>query len=103
LRIYCEIPQTPRKLKEQIAKTEKMREQALADLKAGATTSASGDRSAATPPDVDSRDGAAMIQLQGQWKGDQIEIANREREIAAQTAKVNDYRGRLNLEPVLEQ
>ena len=42
-----------RKLKDQIAKTEKMREQALADLKAsGATTSASGNSPASTPDDV---------------------------------------------------
>ena len=48
-----------RKLKDQIAKTEKMREQALADLKAAATTaSGSGNLSASTPDDVDSGDGA---------------------------------------------
>ena len=39
-----------RKLKDQIAKTEKMREQALADLKAAqTTTSGSGDPPASTP------------------------------------------------------
>src|SRR5580700_10946430 len=48
-----------RKLRDQIAKTEKMREQALADLKAGATTaSGSGTPPASAPDGSDSRDGA---------------------------------------------
>jgi succinoglycan biosynthesis transport protein ExoP len=86
------------KLQEQIAKTEKIREQAVANLKSGA----SGTR-ASTPGDVDSRDGAATIQLQGQLKANQIDIANKEHEIAALKAKINDYQGRLNQEPVREQ
>ncbi len=88
-----------RKLKDQIAKTEKMRAQALAELKAGATaTSGSGN----PPDDGDSRDGAT-IQLQGQLKANQIDIASKEHEIAALKAKINDYQGRLNQEPVREQ
>src|SRR5579864_4393939 len=46
-----------RKLKDQIAKTEKMRAQALADLKASAT-SGGGNPPASIPDDVDSGDGA---------------------------------------------
>ena len=77
-----------------------MREQALADQKAGATTtSGSGN----PPDDGDSRDGAATIQLQGQLKANQIDIASKEHEIAALKAKINDYQGRLNQEPVREQ
>src|ERR1700676_392666 len=86
------------KLQEQIAKTEKIREQAVANLKAGA----SGTRASA-PGDVDSRDGAATIQLQGQLKANQIDIADKEHEIAALKAKIDDYQGRLNQEPVREQ
>jgi polysaccharide chain length determinant protein (PEP-CTERM system associated) len=91
-----------RKLKEQIAKTEKNREQALAALK---TAPANGPANATpAPPDVvDSGDGSATIQLQGQLKANQIEIGNREREIAALKAKIGDYQGRLNEEPVREQ
>jgi len=92
-----------RKLKDQIAKTEKMREQALADLKAGAATTAeSGNPPASTPGDVDGGD-SATIQLQGQLKANQIDIANKEHEIAALKAKINDYQARLNQEPVREQ
>src|SRR5271165_4033843 len=92
-----------RKLKDQIAKTEKMREQALADLKAGATaTSGRGNPPASAPDDVD-RDGSTTIQLQGQLKANQIDVANKEHEIAALKAKINDYQARLNEEPVREQ
>ena len=42
-----------RKLKDQIAKTEKMRDQALANLKAGAaTTSGTGNQPASTEDDL---------------------------------------------------
>jgi succinoglycan biosynthesis transport protein ExoP len=99
---YTERHPDVRKLKEQIAKTEKMREQALADLKTSATTTAASGNPP-PPVDVDSRDGSATIQLQGQLKANQIDVANKEHEIAALKAKINDYQGRLNQEPVREQ
>ena len=72
-----------RKLKEQIAKTERMRDQALAAQKASATaTVASGDPSPSSSNDIDSRDGAATAQLQSQLKANKIEIQNKEQEIA---------------------
>jgi succinoglycan biosynthesis transport protein ExoP len=93
-----------RKLKYQIAKTEKMRDQALADLKAGATTaSGNGHLPASTPDDVDSRDGPATVQLQGQLKANQIDMSNKEHEIATLKAKIDDYQRRLNDEPAREQ
>ena len=73
-----------------------MREQALADLKAGATTaSGTGNSPASTPDDVDNGDGAATIQLQGQLKSNQIDMTNKEHEIAALKAKIDDYQRRL--------
>ncbi|HXM23703.1 MAG TPA: hypothetical protein VN948_20770 [Terriglobales bacterium] len=100
---YTERHPDVRKLKEQIAKTEKMREQALAEQKAGATTaSGSGNAPPFTPDDGDSRDGST-IQLQGQLKANQIDSATKEHEIAALKAKINDYQARLNQEPVREQ
>jgi len=93
-----------RKLKDQIAKTEKMRDQALADLKAGAiTTPGSGNSPASTPDDVDSGDRAATIQLQGQLRANQIDMSNKEHEIAALKGKIDDYQRRLNEEPAREQ
>jgi polysaccharide biosynthesis transport protein len=92
-----------RKLKDQIAKTEKMREQALADLKAAATTaSASVNPPASTTDDVDSGS-SSTIQLQGQLKANQIDMANKEHEIAALKSKIDEYQRRLNEEPAREQ
>jgi succinoglycan biosynthesis transport protein ExoP len=87
-----------RKLNAQIA----LKEKAIADLKAGAPTSPSGKPPAATP-DVDNKDAAVMIQHKSELKANQVEIANREREIAALKAKINDYQGFLSQEPALEQ
>jgi polysaccharide biosynthesis transport protein len=93
-----------RKVKDEIARVEKMRDQALADQKANAATTAASSNSAASTPDgLDSRDGATMIQLQGQLKANQIDIASKDRSITDLKAKINEYQGRLNQEPVREQ
>jgi polysaccharide biosynthesis transport protein len=93
-----------RKVKDEIARVEKMRDQALADQKTAATTtSASGNPPASTSYDLDSREGAAAMQLQGQLKANQIDMATKERDVAALKAKIDDYQGRLNQEPVTEQ
>jgi succinoglycan biosynthesis transport protein ExoP len=92
-----------RKLKEQIAKTEKMRDQIAADLRAKASA-AQADPNAPTSDSADARDvSSPMVQLQGQIKANRVEIANREREIADLKIKVTDYQARLNQEPVREQ
>ncbi len=94
-----------RKLREQIAKTEKMREQILADLK---SNSFSGQTDA--DPNGEAQDAAdargasgPMVQLQGQLQANQTEIGNRERTIAELKRKIADYQVRLNQEPVREQ
>ena len=89
---YTERYPEVRKLTEQIA----LKEKAIAAMKAGAPTSASGTPSTATSPDVDSRH-------QSELKAKQVEIANREREITALKAKITDYQGLLNQEPALQQ
>ena len=93
-----------RKVKDEIARVEKMRAGALEDQKtSAATTSTSGNAPASTPDDLDSRDGAATIQLQGQLKANQVDITSKEHTIADLKAKINEYQGRLNQEPVREQ
>ena len=96
-----------RKVKEQIAKTERMRDQLLASLKAKtAGAQGDGDPNAATanPDAPDTRDASSpMVQLQGQLQANRIEIANRERGVEELKAKVVDYQARLNQEPVREQ
>ncbi len=91
-----------RKLKEQIAKTEKMRDQLVADLKnKGNASKAEGSTGAAEAADLSQN--SSMLQLQGQLQANQIEITNREQAIAGLKVKVNDYQARLNQEPVREQ
>jgi uncharacterized protein involved in exopolysaccharide biosynthesis len=89
---YTERYPEVRKLTEQIA----LKEKAIAAMKAGAPTSASGTPSTSTSPDVDSRH-------QSELKAKQVEIANRERVITTLKAKITDYQGLLNQEPALQQ
>lgn len=90
-----------RKVKEQIAETEKMRDQLLADLK---NRPASEPDNGATPaPGTNLAQASPLLQLQGQLQSNQAEITNRERAIAATRVKVEEYQARLNQEPVREQ
>ena len=94
-----------RKLKEQIAKTEKMREQILADLTAMRTTTPTDtDASAAVQDATDARGTPSpLVQIQGQLRANQVEIADRERAIAELKRRISDYQLRLSQEPVREQ
>jgi uncharacterized protein involved in exopolysaccharide biosynthesis len=92
-----------RKVKEQIAKTEKMRDQIAADLKAKASAP-QADPNAETPDAAEMRDPSSpMVQLQGQLQANRVEISNREHAVAELKTKVVDYQARLNQEPVREQ
>ncbi len=90
-----------RKVKEQIARTEKLRDQLLARLKAKAADPG------ATTPDTDEAStkdpNSPLVQLQSQLQANHVEIANRERSVADLKAKITDYQARLNQEPVREQ
>jgi succinoglycan biosynthesis transport protein ExoP len=92
-----------RKLKQQIAETEKTRDQIIAELKA--KESAPADPNANTTPDPSTITDASspMVTLQGQQQSNRVEISNRERAVADLKAKVIDYQTRLNQEPVREQ
>lgn len=91
-----------RKLKDQIAKTEKMRDQLLADLKSKQNGS-DADTSVSATNTVDLAQASPTAQLQSQLQANQTEIKNREQTIAGLKVKINDYQGRLNQEPVREQ
>jgi len=93
-----------RKLKDQIAKTEKMRDQLVADLKAKSSKAQPDANSTASQEPVDlGTTPPAMLQVQGQMHANQVEIANRERAIADLKTKIGEYQARLNQEPVREQ
>jgi len=88
-----------RKTREQIARTEKMREQTVADL----NNRANNPAPQATAPTVLDPKSAPLLELESQLKANRLEIANREAEIKDEQAKINQYQGRLNMAPVMEQ
>ncbi len=87
-----------RKVKEQISKTEKIKQDLLADLK---KRPANPDSSDSEP--VLGRDSTPIMEVRSQLKANQTEIANRQRAITELEASIADYRGRLNRTPLREQ
>jgi succinoglycan biosynthesis transport protein ExoP len=86
-------------LKDKIAKTEKLRDQLMAEAKLRQATKVT-----ATPgSELDPSDSTPTLQLQSQLQANQLEIGNREHAISALMARINDYQGRLNAEPGVEQ
>lgn len=88
-----------RKVKEQIARAQKTREQILASAKDKPT----GDTSDINAAVGDPAQSGMLLQVQSQLRSNQVEIANREQAIAGLKAKIEDYQGRLNQEPIREQ
>ena len=85
-----------RKTKEQIAKTERLREKFLTDMN---HNSAAGS-SALNPAEPRT---AAVLEMESQLKANRAEIANHETAIRDLQGKVAQYQGRLNMAPVMEQ
>lgn len=78
------------KLKDQIAKTERHRQDLLNAPKTGTKT---GNDAESTP----------LLQLQGQLQANGVEIASHERAIEGLQSRINEYQGRLNAQPETEQ
>jgi len=92
-----------RKMKQQIAQTEKVRSQLLAALKDKPSSTSDNSDSSSVGQNLDPTQAAMLLQVQSQLRSNQVEIANRERTIAELKTKMEDYQGRLNQEPVREQ
>src|ERR1700733_5491402 len=91
-----------RKLKQQIAETEKTRDRIIADLQARSSEPV-GEAATTPEPSAMTDPASPMVQLQGQMQSNRVEIANRERAVADLKTKVVDYQARLNQEPIREQ
>ena len=87
-----------RKLKEQIAKTEKVRDQILSS----ANFKKAEDETSSTKG-TDQQTDATLDPASAQLRVNSIEITNREHSIAALKTKIDDYQARLNQEPIREQ
>jgi polysaccharide chain length determinant protein (PEP-CTERM system associated) len=88
-----------RKTREQIARTEKMRDRIVAGMNAPANNS--NPASVATQP-FEPKTGP-ILEMESQLKANRLEIANREAEIKDEQNKINQYQARLNMAPVMEQ
>ncbi|HEX4031077.1 MAG TPA: hypothetical protein VHX20_11985 [Terracidiphilus sp.] len=86
-------------VKSEIAKTEKERQQLIANLK---STSAHGADNQAQPV-ADPTASAPVLQLQSQLQADRVEIENREQAISSLKVRINDYQARLSEQPAVEQ
>jgi succinoglycan biosynthesis transport protein ExoP len=91
-----------RKLKDQIAKTEKRRDQLIADLR-NTGNGRHPDGGTVTNDVADISQNSTMVQPRNELQVNRIEITNREQAIARLKSKVNDYQARLNQEPLREQ
>ena len=89
-----------RKLKEEIAKTERMK-QLTADVKSGSQQSPT-DNSTSTA-DYSGVNTQTIMEVESQLKANQIEITSRQRAIDNIEKDIRDYQGRLNQAPVSEQ
>jgi polysaccharide chain length determinant protein (PEP-CTERM system associated) len=92
-----------RVLKDKIARTEKLREQLLADSKTSGPGQTADNALPVTSDAAGAKELSLLPQLQSQLRANQIEINNRERSIEALRAEIDRYRGRLNQEPMREQ
>jgi polysaccharide chain length determinant protein (PEP-CTERM system associated) len=91
------------RVKDQIAKTEKRRDDLLSDLKNKGNGGQQPNDSSAVRDATDASQSSPSLQLQGQLQANQTEISNREQSIASLKVRINDYQGRLNEEPAVEQ
>ena len=87
-------------VKDEIAKTEKVRADLVASMK---KAKASGESEEDAPGQLDRSSGMVTAQLEGQLKANQAEQANRERGIEDLKNRISQYQGRLNAEPASEQ
>jgi polysaccharide biosynthesis transport protein len=97
---YTERHPDVRKLKQEIARTEKMREQLTAELNSGSGQDSATDGATA---DMSDTNAPAIMQLESQLKANQIEIGNRQRAIEGTQREIGGYQARLNQAPVREQ
>jgi polysaccharide chain length determinant protein (PEP-CTERM system associated) len=84
-----------RKLKEQIATTQRMKDQFVEQLKNKPQNSSETAN--------DSTSSAPLIEVKSQLKANDLEIANRQRSIESLQAEIGNYQARLNNTPVREQ
>jgi polysaccharide chain length determinant protein (PEP-CTERM system associated) len=92
---YTERHPDVRKVKDQIARTEKLKQQAEARIAASPESRATDETLHASSP--------TEMELESQLKANKVEIENRQRAIQDLQKRIGDYQARLNMTPVREQ
>lgn len=108
---YTERHPDYRKLKQQIAKIEKMKEQLQADPNTSipngtnnSNTDPATKDSALHPTDLaELREMSPMLELESQLKANKLEIANRQKQIDSLSSEIQRYQDRINQTPAREQ
>jgi protein tyrosine kinase modulator len=91
-------------LKEEIAKTEKLKKQIEDEIASKKDAGKSGDApEAAAEQGVQQDTPTAMMQVQSQLKANQLEIQNYQQRERALESEISTYQSRLNLTPTTEQ
>ena len=101
---YSERHPDYRKLKQQIAKVEKMKGQMAASLNAPAISNDAKKDSDLHPTDyAELREMSPQLELESQLKANKLEITNRQAQIDHLEAEMQQYQSRINETPVREQ
>jgi polysaccharide chain length determinant protein (PEP-CTERM system associated) len=90
------------RLKHQIEVTEKLKNRPDAEAKSRTSSETSGDLETAKSV-ADLQAISPMLQVEGQLKANQLEVANRQQQIRDLERQINAYQNRLNLTPIREQ
>jgi len=91
-------------LKEEIAKTEKLKKQIEDEIASKKEAGKSGDTpEAAAEQGVQQDTPTAMMQIQGQLKANQLEIQNYQQREKTLESEISTYQSRLNMTPTTEQ
>jgi polysaccharide chain length determinant protein (PEP-CTERM system associated) len=90
-------------LKDEIARTEKMRDQLFAGSKDNGKDGGHAGEAPVTRDMSNPTQNQAILQLESQQQANKLEIANRERAIVSLNARIDEYQARLNSEPARAQ
>ena len=99
---YTDLHPDVRRVKEEIARTEQMRQQMAKRLAANTAKGGKQDTDSRTAG-MDGADGAAVGQLESQLKANQIEVENRQAAIQRLEDRIGEYQARLNQAPMREE
>lgn len=100
---YTERHPDIRKLKEQIAKTEKTKQQMEAEVAAAAKSGSDVDEGVRPANLAEAQSMSPRMEVESQLKANRLEIENRQRSIQQVQRQIDDYQARLNTTPMREQ